>query len=83
MSDDKQRYKIGDEFKATLVIIGWDDDEPVYNLAIKELEDSGLDDSYSQGELDLAFNPVVIKRKLQDTIDKATKQLEEMDNNDT
>ena len=77
---DKQRYKIGDEFKATLVIIDdvGDDDEPVYDLAIKELEDSGLADSYSQGELDLAFNPVIIKRKLQDTIDKATKQLEEM-----
>ena len=80
MSDDKQRYKIGDEFKATLVIIDdvGDDDEPVYDLAIKELEDSELDNSYSQGGLDLAFNPVVIKRKLQDTIDKATKQLEEM-----
>ena len=80
MSDDKQRYKIGDEFKATLVIIDdvGDDDEPVYDLAIKELEDSELDNSYSQGELDSAFNPVVIKRKLQDTIDKATKQLEEM-----
>ena len=80
MSDDKQRYKIGDEFKATLVIIDdvGDDDEPVYDLAIKELEDSELDNSYSQGELDSAFNPVVIKRKLQDDIDKATKQLEEM-----
>jgi len=79
---DKQRYKIGDEFKATLIITEWDEDEadPFYTLSVKELEDSRLEEDYRPAELDMAFNRAFIKRKLQADIDKATKLLEEMGN---
>jgi len=79
---NKTRYKVGDEFKATLVITEWDEDEvdPLYTLTVKELEDSELADSYRPTDLDMAFNRAFIKRKLQADIDKATKLLEEMGN---
>jgi len=81
---NKTRYKIGDELKATLVITEEDeyDDEKHYTLVVKGLPDADIDNVFTQEELDQVFNRAFIKRKLQADIDKATKLLEEMNNND-
>lgn len=84
MSNDKTRYKIGDELKATLIITGTEDYEGVeeYHLTVKGLIEASVENCYNQDELDQVFNPVIIKRKLQNDLDRITKQLEEMNNNE-
>lgn len=82
MSNDKPRYKIGDELKSTLVIID-DDEDGLLHIEVKELidaEDESISGWVSIEGLDEAFNPTVIERKRLERIAKLKKELEELEN---
>jgi hypothetical protein len=78
MAVKKIKYRIGDEFKATLIITDLETDGDCFELQVMELQQS-LQDWVELEELEQAFNPFVRKKILLAKIEKHKKELARME----